>query len=316
MGPVFWAWCAIISACTIGLVDTLTPVTLGVETVAPALQSGFPRSPAATPGCSWWNNPVVSGSSSQPGPGHTLPRHHTEGARRRRAGLLSVAFIRRTPPMASSSCTSPTVGRHPGRALPGVRHADVADGTSAKLIIIVPHPDFGNHNGGLLRFGLDGCCTWNGDGGSGGDPSGNGQNRNTLLESSFDSTWMAVIRTRSLRTTPSWEWTGRDLGLWSQESVALCVRPNDGLLYIADVGQNAWKEVHVAVASEPGYQLRLENHGRAPLLRSRTVAAGPHASLVEYNHSDGCSITGVRVPGSRFPRSWGITSTVITAAAG
>jgi glucose/arabinose dehydrogenase len=41
---------------------------------------------------------------------------------------------------------------------------------------------FDNHNGGQLAFGADGFLYIAfGDGGSGGDPSGNGQNKNVLL---------------------------------------------------------------------------------------------------------------------------------------
>lgn len=59
--------------------------------------------------------------------------------------------------------------------------ADVADAASGTLVLGFPQP-FSNHNGGHLLFGPDGML-WigTGDGGSGGDPQGNGQSLTTLL---------------------------------------------------------------------------------------------------------------------------------------
>jgi glucose/arabinose dehydrogenase len=59
--------------------------------------------------------------------------------------------------------------------------ANVADSGSEQRLIILDQP-FDNHNGGDLAFGPDGYLYIGfGDGGSGGDPQGNGQNRATLL---------------------------------------------------------------------------------------------------------------------------------------
>lgn len=57
-----------------------------------------------------------------------------------------------------------------------------ADLATMTPIITVPHPNFGNHNGGWIGFGPDGnLYIATGDGGSGGDPSNNAQNKNSLL---------------------------------------------------------------------------------------------------------------------------------------
>jgi glucose/arabinose dehydrogenase len=59
---------------------------------------------------------------------------------------------------------------------------DVADPGSRRIVLEIPHLEFGNHNGGQLQFGPDGLLYISvGDGGSGGDPNGNGQNTGTLL---------------------------------------------------------------------------------------------------------------------------------------
>ncbi len=58
---------------------------------------------------------------------------------------------------------------------------DLAEATSATLVLTVGQP-FSNHNGGQLAFGPDGMLYIGmGDGGSGGDPNGHGQSLSSLL---------------------------------------------------------------------------------------------------------------------------------------
>ena len=58
---------------------------------------------------------------------------------------------------------------------------DVADPASEPVLLHIDQP-FPNHNGGAVVFGPDGMLyVAMGDGGSGGDPQGNGQRLDTLL---------------------------------------------------------------------------------------------------------------------------------------
>ena len=54
--------------------------------------------------------------------------------------------------------------------------------STGRTVLVVPHPVNTNHNGGQLWFGPDGMLyVGTGDGGSGGDPPNNAQNRKVLL---------------------------------------------------------------------------------------------------------------------------------------
>jgi glucose/arabinose dehydrogenase len=99
-------------------------------------------------------------------------------------GLLGLAF---DPDYATNgffyvNYTSSTGGLHTVIARYRVTaDPDVADDTSETILLQYDQP-FSNHNGGCLQFGPDGnLYIAAGDGGSGGDPMGNGQSLTTPL---------------------------------------------------------------------------------------------------------------------------------------
>ena len=184
---------------------------------------------------------------------------------------------------------------------------DLADERSARLVLTV-HQPYRNHNGGLVMFGPDGML-WigMGDGGSGGDPEGHGQDRGDLLGDLLrvdvdHGEPYAVPRDNPFVGRPGlrpeiWAWGLRNP--WR-----FCFDPATSLLYIADVGQGRFEEIDVSPLGAAGLNYgwnRMEgSHCFSPPACDRSGLALP---VVEYDHTQGCSITGGFVyRGSAIPR--------------
>jgi glucose/arabinose dehydrogenase len=172
---------------------------------------------------------------------------------------------------------------------------DRADPASASLVLTVRQP-YANHNGGHIVFGPDGMLyVAMGDGGSGGDPHGNGQDRTTLLAKLLRLDVDARRPYAIPRGNPFAGGGGR-AEIWAtglRNPWRIAFDPPSGLLYIADVGQNAWEEIDVMPAARAGFDYgwnwmegshRFKSGGRPP--------AGLVVPLVEYAHDEGCSVTG------------------------
>lgn len=190
---------------------------------------------------------------------------------------------------------------------------NVADAASARLIITVDQPA-SNHNGGMIAFHPDGTLLFGlGDGGSGGDPWGNGQNIDTLLGSLLrigvegddfpaDSNRNYTIPADNpfVGKTGSdeiWAHGLRNPWRWSFDDVT-------DLLYIGDVGQGNWEEVNIEPLATPGINYgwnTLEGTHCYPSSAS-CDDSGTALPAVEYSHSYGCSVTGGYVyRGSELP---------------
>jgi hypothetical protein len=174
---------------------------------------------------------------------------------------------------------------------------DVADASSAKAILSVAQP-YSNHNGGQIAFAPDGMLHIAlGDGGSGGDPLGHGQNTTTLLGALL----RIDVDTGDPYAIPPdnpfpngangrpeiWAW-----GLRNPWRFSFDRETSD--LYIADVGQNDWEEINVVPAATPGINYgwnRME--GRHCFGASNCGTAGLTLPVFEYPSSGGaCSVTG------------------------
>jgi glucose/arabinose dehydrogenase len=183
---------------------------------------------------------------------------------------------------------------------------NVADDNSDRVIVQIPQP-YGNHNGGMVLFGPDGMLYIGmGDGGSANDPQGNGQNASTLLGSLLrldvdggdpyaipnDNPFVGNAQARG----EAWAIGLRNPWRFSFDS-------QDGLLYIGDVGQNAWEEIHVAPLDVGGLNYGWNvMEGRHCLGLGGCDQTGLTLPPVEYGHDNGCSVIGgIVYRGSTLP---------------
>ena len=140
---------------------------------------------------------------------------------------------------------------------------DRAEPGSEHTLLTVDQP-FNNHNGGQLAFGPDGYLYIGlGDGGSAGDPQGNGQNRRALLGKMLridvepDLGRYRVPASNPFAADPSYLPEIWALGLRNPWRFAF--DPATGDLWVADVGQNRAEEINFQPASSRGG----ENYGWA-----------------------------------------------------
>jgi glucose/arabinose dehydrogenase len=174
----------------------------------------------------------------------------------------------------------------------------VADASSRRDVLSVDQP-FSNHNGGNLVFGPDGYLYIGlGDGGSGGDPLGNGQSLKTLLAKmlridprpSGDSPY-AIPEDNPFADTPGvrpeiWAFGLRNPWRYSFDR-------QNGDLWIGDVGQDAWEEIDFQSAGSGGG----ENYGWNRMEGNHPFEGTEPSDAVrpvfELSHDDGnCSVTG------------------------
>ncbi len=190
-----------------------------------------------------------------------------------------------------------------------------ADPSSEHVLLRVDQP-FANHNGGELAFGPDGYLYVGlGDGGSAGDPHGNGQNTNALLGKilriDVDGT-PTNGRAYAIPAGNPFANGGGAPEVWAyglRNPWRFGFDRETGDLYIADVGQGSWEEID----RQPSDSTGGENYGW-------NVMEGRHCygndscdqtpfvkPIAEYGHDQGCSVTGGYVyRGSQQPDLTGV----------
>jgi glucose/arabinose dehydrogenase len=235
----------------------------------------------------------------------------TDGER----GLLSLAFA---PDYASSGLfyvffTAPGTGALTiQERRRDAADAERADPSYARTLLTIAHDQQNNHNGGQLQFGPDGMLyVSTGDGGSGGDPAGNGQNLTSRTPPVVSMVNHDPLLGKLLRLDPRtgagaagnpfpapasevWAYGLRNPWRFSFDRMT-------GDLIVADVGQAAFEEVDIAPASAGGG--RGANFGWSRFEGLHTYPGGAAVDpasvpdfafpLIEEGHPAGwCSITG------------------------
>lgn len=173
---------------------------------------------------------------------------------------------------------------------------------SRRSVLRIAHPTNSNHNGGQMHFLGNDLFISTGDGGGGGDPEGNAQNRNSLLGKMLrmdprrsgsrpysvpasnpfplGGGGRSPIFATGLRNPFRWSFDLRD--------------PSRPRITIGDVGQSEWEEVNYLTLDEArggnfGWSYF---EGFAPYPGNGPEPTDPIEPIAVLSHSSHCSVTG------------------------
>ena len=175
---------------------------------------------------------------------------------------------------------------------------DSADPASLKVLLAVPD-QYPNHNGGMLAFGPDGFLyIAMGDGGSGGDPDGNGENLGAYLGKILRVDVNTGDPYGIPTTNPFLKIAGARSEIWAyglRNPWRFTFDRDTGDLWIGDVGQNKYEEIDFQAAADKGgvnygWNTMEGLHCYKP--ETGCDQTGLVKPIFEYSHDDGCSVTG------------------------
>jgi len=176
-------------------------------------------------------------------------------------------------------------------------NADTADPATEMRLLEIPQP-YTNHNAGQLAFGIDGYLyVALGDGGSGGDPDNNGQDRKTLLGSilridvngSTDST-NYVIPADNPFVANAFGYREEIYAYGLRNPWRFSIDQPTGRIWAGDVGQGTREEIDL-IEKGGNYGWRIME------------------GVLCYNPPTGCSSDGLILPVFDYPRSEGYSVT-------
>jgi glucose/arabinose dehydrogenase len=185
--------------------------------------------------------------------------------------------------------------------------------TSSRRQLLFQAQPYDNHNGGEVLVDSAGLLYIGfGDGGSGGDPQGNGQNRNTWLGKilRIDPHAHGTSPYTVPSTNPFVGQAGRKPEIWMyglRNPWRFSLDRATGDMWIGDVGQNAYEEIDYASAGTRGvnwgWNVREGFHAY-----SGGSAPGARNPILEEAHGDGwCAIIGGYIyRGHSIPNLYGV----------
>ncbi len=231
------------------------------------------------------------------------------------AGLLGMAFHPGYPatPEVFLSYTRPPCGGLVSVVARYTESGGVLDTAAGheEALLTVAQPPFDNHKGGAIAFGPDGKLYYGlGDGGSAGDPVGNGQDLTMLL-----GVLLRIdVDAAPPQVPPDNPFVGATGGV-RPEIFAYGLRNPwrfsfdrvTGELWLADVGQSAWEEVdRIVSGGNYGWNIMEGMHCYGATTCNQANLILP---VAEYSHAEGGAISGgYMYRGNQVP---GLTGTYV-----
>ncbi|SRR5579884_1940406 len=216
-------------------------------------------------------------------------------------GLLGLAFHPRFSENRRFfvNYTSPTGGLH--TVISEFKVGDQpgeADKNSERIILTIPQP-FPNHKGGEIVFGPDGYLYIGmGDGGSGNDPHGNGQNLSALLGKMLRIDVDQKTGGKAYGIPADNPFVGRENAapeIWAyglRNPWRFSFDTTAGLLYAGDVGQNAREEIDIIRKGRNYGWNVMEGTICTPGVNPVCDKSPYEPPILDYPRSDGIAVIG------------------------
>ena len=173
---------------------------------------------------------------------------------------------------------------------------NLADPNSERILLTVDQP-FPNHKGGQIMFGPDGFLYIGfGDGGSGGDPLGNGQNLQTLLGKMLriDVDHQSGANQYAVPADNPFVGGGGAPEIWAyglRNPWRFSFDQISGRLFVGDVGQDTYEEIDILTSGGNfGWNTMEGMHCLPPA--SGCDMTGLTLPIAEYDHSEGEAVIG------------------------
>jgi glucose/arabinose dehydrogenase len=178
-------------------------------------------------------------------------------------------------------------------------------------VLLIPHPDFANHNGGQLQFGPDGdLYIGTGDGGDAGDSADNARHLNVLLGKllRIDPRRHRRRAYTVPRDNPFVDRPGARPEIYSyglRNPWRFSFDPATEAVAIGDVGQNSFEEVdYTTMAQTKGANFGWPQYEGDAIYDDSRPDPNPRPPkpafpIMTYAHSGGCAVVGgyvVRAP--------------------